>query len=396
VSPAASRQEGSGRHRPPAPDRAGARLRLARLAHGLSQQDLARAAGVSRQAIAGFESGQWDPSLRVALALAEALAATVEDLFGPGPGAPALDAVALGPLAHPACRVEVGQVGDRTVALPLSGDLALRAGFVPATGTAAALGSSEQGEMPGPCQVHPSAPLRPSLVVAGCDPALPLLRGPLSRLDQPVELLWWPCGSGEARRLAAAGLVHVAGVHVEAPPRDGRVREAVDRHGAERTEDLDAEVIHFASWREGLALRAGVGDVRSIDDVARRRLRLVNREPGAEARHLLDRHLQATGVDPAEITGYDTATGGHLLVAAALAAGVADAGVTTEPAALAYGLPFVPLAEERSLLAIPRRLLGTPEVQALLGVLATPAVQRQLAGLAGYQDVDSCGVPARA
>jgi hypothetical protein len=49
--------------------------------------------------------------------------------------------------------------------------------------------------------------------VAGCDPALPLLETPLSLLDPPVAFAWWPCGSGEAIRLAAAGLVHAAGMH---------------------------------------------------------------------------------------------------------------------------------------------------------------------------------------
>ena len=45
----------------------GIRLRVARQARGYSQQQLARTAGVSRQAIAAMESGQTDPSLRVAL-----------------------------------------------------------------------------------------------------------------------------------------------------------------------------------------------------------------------------------------------------------------------------------------------------------------------------------------
>ena len=39
-------------------------------------------AGVSRQAVSAVESGQSDPSLRVALALAQALGMTVEELFG--------------------------------------------------------------------------------------------------------------------------------------------------------------------------------------------------------------------------------------------------------------------------------------------------------------------------
>ena len=54
--------------------RHGAQLRLARQARGLSQQQMADAVGVSRQAISLWESGEHDPSLRVAFALANALA----------------------------------------------------------------------------------------------------------------------------------------------------------------------------------------------------------------------------------------------------------------------------------------------------------------------------------
>ena len=62
----------------------GTRLRLARQARGLSQQQLASMAGVTRQAVSAVESGHSDPSLRVALGLARALGVTVEELFGPG------------------------------------------------------------------------------------------------------------------------------------------------------------------------------------------------------------------------------------------------------------------------------------------------------------------------
>ncbi len=351
----------------------GARLRLARLAQGLSQQDLAGAAGVTRQAVAGFESGQWDPSLRVALVLSRSLGLSVEELFGELPEAPGLDAVALGPLGAGPCRVDLGQVGSRLVALPLTGDRALRPGFRPSAATAVPTGDSG-------CLARPGAPLRPALVVAGCDPALPLLRGPLGRADRPLELLWWPCGSAEALRLANAGLVHVAGFHLGAG-------EPISLPGR-----ADLELVRFASWREGLATRPGSRrPVRGVADVARGGLRLVNREPGAEARELLDACLRSEGIASEEIAGYESAVGGHLLVASAVAAGAGDAGITIEPAALAYGLDFVPLAEERSLLALPRSLIATPEVQGLLRVLATPAVQGQLGGLAGYGDVADCG-----
>jgi putative molybdopterin biosynthesis protein len=357
----------------------GAVLRLARQARGFSQQQLAGMAGVSRQAVSAVESGLSDPSLRVALALARALGMTVEEVFGPGLPASPVSARPVAPLGDEHARVALAQMGDDFVALPLSGPSASRAGFLPAGGLVC--GPGGDGTRP----VRPIGLPRPTLVVAGCDPALPLLETPLGLLDPPVALSWWPCPSEEALRLAAAGLVHVAGVHLRGRSGDyntGPAGELVPQ---------GAEVIGFCSWREGLVLGPGLADgVTGLRDVARQGLRLVNREPGSEARSVLDRELGRLEIDAGQLPGYGTRATGHLQVASAIAAGLADVGVASEPAALAYGLAFVPLAAERYDLVIPAGLAGSREVQGLVKVLSSRWLLDQLASLPGY-DPARCG-----
>ncbi len=360
------------------PDTAGARLRLARQARGFSQQQLAGMAGVSRQAVSAVEAGHSDPSLRVALALAQALGMTVEELFGPVDLVQPVSAIPVAPLAGGQARVALAPVGDQFVALPLRGDASVGLGFVPAGGltVSAAVGRT--------VAVRPIGPPRPTLVVAGCDPALPLLATPLGLLDPPVAFAWWPCGSGEALRLAAAGLVHAAGVHL---------RDAEGGYNATAARELPggAEVVGFTAWREGLLLRPELaGTITGLDGIVKHQLRLVNREPGAEARRLLDRERERLGLDAAQLPGYDTRAGGHLQVASAVAAGLADAGVASEPAAQAYGLDFVPLADERFDLVLPGAHLGSREVQGLVKVLTSPWLLAQLASLPGY-DAAACG-----
>ena len=402
----------------------GMRLRFARQARGLSQQQLAGMAGVSRQAVSAVESGLSDPSLRAALALARALGLSVEEMFGPGIPAPVVTARSLAPLGEAGSRVALAPVGDAFVALPLTGAAVTRAGFVPAGGLADGAGTDQsrpfgfpsRGQpQPSPQRassaaarsdttarsdaarsdttarsdsvrsVQPIGPPRPTLVVAGCDPALPLLEAPLSLLDPPVAFAWWPCGSEEALGLAAQGLVHVAGAHLRGRSGDyntGAARELL-RQGA--------EVIGFCSWWEGLVLRPELAaSVTNVADLQRAGLRLVNRERGAEARRVLDRELADRGIDPGQLIGYETQATGHLHVAAAIAAGLADAGVASQPAALAYGLAFVPLASERFDLVIPTAFSGSREVQGLLKVLASPWLLAQLASLPGY-DPSHCG-----
>ena len=112
--------------------------------------------------------------------------------------------------------------------------------------------------------------------------------------------------------------------------------------------------------------------------------------PGAEARRLLDAERQRLRLDSGDLPGYGTPAAGHLQVASAVAAGLAYAGVASEPAVRAYGLAFVPMAEERFNLVIPAAHTASREIQALLKVLTSPWLLAQLASLPGY-DATTCG-----
>jgi molybdate-binding protein/DNA-binding XRE family transcriptional regulator len=370
------------------------RLRLTRLSRGLSQGDLAQSAGVTRQAISGIESGRWSPSLDVALSLASALDSTVEQLFGsPAEPPPVRARVAASSGAGAAGnRLLLTEIAGDTVAFPLTGDHAMVAGFVPALATSSGTtGVAEPGTAspaaPEPGTASPGvaeriearriAPAGPTLALAGCDPALALLLGPLQRHDPAVDLLWWSTGNQAALELLEAGSVHAAAVHrgVDAPVRVGP----------------GIEVVGFASWREGLAVHPRfAGSVGDLRDVVSKKLRIANREQGSEARRLLDSELNRLEIDRSLLAGYDTEAHGHLLAASAVASGFADAAIVTEPAALAHGLGFSAWQVEISELHIPRSLLGSTEVRALLDVLAGRELPAQLAALAGY-DAEPCG-----
>lgn len=63
-------------------DTAGVRVRGHRLEAKLTQQGLAAAVQVSRQTIISVESGDYAPSVYLALKIAKALGTTVEQLWG--------------------------------------------------------------------------------------------------------------------------------------------------------------------------------------------------------------------------------------------------------------------------------------------------------------------------
>lgn len=52
---------------------------------GLSQQELAKQCGVTRQTVNAIENNRYDPTLALAFQLARVLGTTVDELFCPGP-----------------------------------------------------------------------------------------------------------------------------------------------------------------------------------------------------------------------------------------------------------------------------------------------------------------------
>ena len=57
------------------------RLKAARAGNDLSQQALAELVGVSRQTINAIEKGDYNPTIRLCIAICKALDKTLDDLF---------------------------------------------------------------------------------------------------------------------------------------------------------------------------------------------------------------------------------------------------------------------------------------------------------------------------
>ena len=57
------------------------RLKIARIERDMSQEDLARAVGVTRQTIGAIESGNYNPTLKLCIQICKATNKTLNDLF---------------------------------------------------------------------------------------------------------------------------------------------------------------------------------------------------------------------------------------------------------------------------------------------------------------------------
>ena len=103
---------------------------------------------------------------------------------------------------------------------------------------------------------------------------------------------------------------------------------------------------------------------------------MVNRNQGAGTRILIDRLLN--GAKPG---GYWNQPRSHNAVAAAVAQGRADWGLAIAPAAKAYGLGFLPVAEEHYDFALVAARRSRPGVQAFVALLGDADVRAELAAL---------------
>ena len=65
----------------PSEDEKNTRMRDARIACGLSQQELAALVGATRQTIGLIEAGRYNPSLKLFTAICKTLGKTLNDLF---------------------------------------------------------------------------------------------------------------------------------------------------------------------------------------------------------------------------------------------------------------------------------------------------------------------------
>ena len=378
-------------------------LKQRRQQAGLTQQELAVQALVSRQALNGIEAGPVVPGTDLSLRLSGILGCRVEELFwfdqsgrellaelqpeAPGDSG---DRVVLGVVAGRWVAHRLRQGDPLAFLTSADGLLARRRGdSKPGAGPGAKGGASPAG--PGAqVLVQPLRALdglRGNLLLSGCDPALALLAARVGERHPGQRVVWLQAQSDTALRSLSAGLVHVAGAHLFDEATGEYNVPFVQRSFAGRA----MLVITFAQIEEGFCVAPGnPRGIRKPQDLARPGVRLINRALGAGSRRLLDRLLAKAKVPPSSVQGYQRTARGHLDAAQQVAAGAADVGVVARSAALACGLDFVPFASERFDLVVPKEWAADPRVLRLLETLETRAFKRELASLGGY-DVARAG-----
>ncbi len=357
-------------------------LRRYRRDLGLSQEALGDRVGVSRHAIMAIEAGRQVPSTTLALRLANTFDCAVKDLFRLDPVTelevrlpPHRPAATTSP-PIPSSRVAVGRVGGGWTAHPLPAH---------ATGAADAIvvdGGADVSRDAPSARVRPVRDMRQlerNVLVAGCAPLLANLAHRVGEGSVDARATWIPASSHRALDLLAAGMVHIAGLHLSG----GASREANADAVRRRFPGKRMVVVNLTRWHQGFVVAArNPLEIRDAADLLRPGVRVVGREPGTGADELFARLLADEPGGQPDFSG--PVAEGHLDVARRVHCGAADAGVAIESAALAWGLGFVPLVEERFDLVIPASIAEAPPVARFLDTLDDPGFRTEAASLPGY------------
>ena len=356
------------------------RLAQIRKSRGVGASDLARRVRVSRQTIYAIEAGTYVPNTEVALNLARELEVTVDELFllqegsQKSPESLAAEVLSAAPPAK-GQPVRICQIGSRWVSVPVSASpyyMPEADGIVKRTGK-----TSTRADL---LVFAKDEAAQKRLVLAGCDPATGLLSRMVEKISG-VDIVSAAASSKLALTWLSEGKVHIAGSHLEDPKTGEFNLPFIRKHFP----DEDFSVVTFARWEEGLVIAAGnPKGVRKIEDLARKNVKFVNREPGSGSRALLDQLLQKAGMEAEKIHGYDRIAYGHLAAAYCVVSREADVCVATRSAAQTFGLDFIPLHSERYDLVMRKRTADLPAVKAFLDVLQRAALRRKLEVLAGY------------
>jgi putative molybdopterin biosynthesis protein len=282
-------------------------------------------------------------------------------------------------------RVRLGRVGGGLVASPLPRGAGVLTSLVRADGLLVIPTEVEghhAGEEVDISLLRSLPEIEGTIVAIGShDPILDLAASELRTHDPRVTLASSNVGSLGGLIALRDGLCHLAGSHLLEPDTGAYTTPYVEQMLAGR----DIAIVRLVHREQGLIVAPGnpLG-LDGISDLGQPDLRYVNRQRGAGTRVLLDYELQRAGIDAAAISGYSREEPTHLAVAAAISADRADCGLGVLAAARAFGLGFVPIAQEPYDLVLERGTAESERLAPLWALMETAEFRSAVEALGGY------------
>ena len=287
-------------------------------------------------------------------------------------------------------RVNIGRVGDKTVATPLpraAGSittLTRAEGIIriPALSEGITQGESINAEL----LVDEEDVLNTLVIIGSHDICIDLLDDEIGRRGRSLRISSGNVGSLGGLMALRKGICHMAGTHLL----DAETGEYNTAYIVRYLQGLKVSVFHFVLRDQGLVLAKGnPKGIHGLKDLSRKDVAFVNRQAGSGTRVLLDYKLKQMGIEPSSIKGYDHEEFTHMAVAVDVLSGAADCGLGILAAARALDLDFVPLEREQYDFVVPSAMLTNPHVQFVLETIRSEDFRARIMALGGYDPAES-------
>lgn len=291
-------------------------------------------------------------------------------------------------------RITLGRVGDKLMATPAGKGAGAVMSLVRADGLLTIPAGSEgigAGETATIELLRPRAEVDATLVFIGShDNILDLLANQLHRQRPLIRISSAHVGSMGGIMAIRRGEAHLAGCHL-LDMASGEYNVSYIKRFLATT---PLQLINLCYREQGLIVAKGnPKQISNFSDMVKNGLLFINRQSGAGTRLLTDKVLADAGISADRLVGYSHEEYTHMGVAAAVACGRVDAGMGIRAAALALGLDFVPITEERYDLIIPSRFATDPKVNKVLEIIRTDRdFHRRIIALGGYDLRDAGAV----
>jgi molybdate-binding protein len=181
----------------------------------------------------------------------------------------------------------------------------------------------------------------------------------------------------------------LSGVHV---PR-GELRAQGIKACRDWLDPRQDRVISFVTREMGLMVKRGNPlNIISLQDIADRKGRFVNRDHDSGTRQLFDQLLALHGIDESRINGAQQIEFTHAAVAAYVASGMADVSFGVEAAARQFDLDFIRLLTEDYFFVCRQSFLEMEPMRRVLDIMKGSEFHRAVAALPGYEATDTGSV----
>jgi putative molybdopterin biosynthesis protein len=282
-------------------------------------------------------------------------------------------------------RVKLGQVGNRVVATPLPRGAGCITSLTEADGIIRIPNHIEgikDNETAVAELLRPVSSIRQTIVVVGShDNTLDVVADMIKVKHSHLSLSSSHVGSMGGLMAVKRGACHLAGSHL-LDTEDGTYNLS---YIAKYLPQNDVKLVNLVYRDQGLIVgRGNPKGIKGIEDLARKDVSFINRQPGSGTRILLDYRLNQIGINSEDIIGYQHEEFTHMAVAVAVLSGTVDAGLGIYAAAKALDLDFIPVVTEQYDLIIPKVYFESENIQLMLETINSYEFKRRAEALGGY------------